>query len=595
MKRISFLTLLSVLYLVPVSGQTLYSGGATVQVTAGGLLWVNGGAEWAGASAIGNEGEITVSKNSTFPAPGNFIIRGSSVVGGNGRYRVEQDWINDATFAGGTVELYGNTVQYIGSGNNTVTSFHHLELTGTGTGNDRKKVLLNVDAGTDATGTLRINDRELATESRRFFVLNPAAAAVSNDLTFGAEGFVSSLVDGFFSRATAANTEYAFPLGSSAFGNLRYRPLHLVPADAAPNVYAARLNNFDADLDGHSRSALAADLCTLNGLYYHSLQRVAGTSAADVRFSYLSASDGNWTRTVRWQTAGAAWNSMGAAVAGSAGGFSTLTKTAWNFPDADHPYILATPRPLPPVIQCPSICENSLDNVFTATGSSTGYVWTVPQGTTLMSGQGTGTVSVAWGTGSGYVFVSAVGTAGCDSRPDSCLPLVKVSPTAAFDIWSADEFSLGYTFTGKGLYGDQWTWDFGDGHGASQQSPTHLYEQPGTYEVSLTVTTKEGCADSANGLIVIENNEVYIPNTFTPNDDGLNEGFRPVNRSGKSVSFFIFNRWGECIYAASDITAAWNGTYAGKPCPQDIYVCKVEWTDARGAQRKFTGHVTLIR
>ena len=594
MKRVSFLFFLLAFATVS-QGQTLYADGATFYIANGGVLWVNGGAEVASAATFTNQGQLTVTKNSTFPAPGNFTINSTATVNGDGAYHVEQDWVNNATFTAdnSTVELYGNTAQTITSANGTITTFHNLELTGTGTGGDRQKILQNVDARVDVTGSLRINDRELATETWTFAVLNPLPGSVSNSITPGAEGFVSSLTGGYFSRATDANASYLFPTGSS-LGTLRYRPLEIIPADAAVNGYSARLNNYDpAAVDGYA--ALAEDVCSVNNLYYHSLLRSVGTSAADLRFNYLPAADGNWAHTAHWQTAGAEWTDMGAVTAGGNGAFATLTKTAWSFPDTDHPYVLSTTRPLPPVIHCPSLCAGSAGNVFTATGSSTGYQWTFPAGVVLESGQGTGSVSVTWGGATGTVSVVALGPAGCNSLPDDCQPEVKATPTAAFSSFSENPYSPQYLFTDESTLGYHWTWNFGDGGIISQQSPVHIYAVPGTYEVLLTVTSKEGCTDEATAFVTVEANEVFIPNAFTPNADHTNEGFRPVNRSGEDVTFYIFDRWGELIYASSDVSSAWDGTYDGKPCPQDVYICKVEWKDPAGAKKRSIGHVTLLK
>lgn len=595
MKRLAFLFSLLLTALLG-QAQTLYSNGATLYIANGGVLWVNGGAEMANAAAFTNEGQLTVTKNSTFPDAGNFTINTAAAVNGNGQYHVEQDWVNNANFTAenSLVELYGNTAQTMASANNTITTFHDLRLTGTGAGNDRKKIVQGANVRIDVAGSLAINDRELVTETWSFYVVNPTPGAVTNSTVPGAEGFVSSLTGGYFSRATNANTAYTFPTGSSAFGTLRYRPLDITPTAAATNVYSARLNNYDAANDGFA--ALPEDICAVNALYYHSIERAAGSSAADIRFNYLAADDGTWNRTAHWQTPAAEWTDMGTVTAGTNGTFATLSKTGWNFPDAEHAYVLATPRPLPPTIQCPVVCGNTKEITFTATGSGTGYQWEAPAGSAVIVGQGSDEVLVVWAGGhEGYMTVVAIGPAGCNSLADSCQPQIIASPTASFTTFTEGPYSPQYVFTDASSLGHAWNWDFGDGEESSLQSPTHAYAVAGTYPVTLTVTSKEGCSDVASTVISIESNEVFVPNAFTPNDDYRNEGFRPINRSGEDVSFFIFNRWGELIYSSTDPSSAWDGTYDGKPCPQDVYVCRVEWKDPKGAKKWAVGHVTLLK
>ncbi|HYG53618.1 MAG TPA: hypothetical protein VD905_22170, partial [Flavobacteriales bacterium] len=230
--------------------QILFSNGATVHINTGATVITNGGTEISNTSTFINDGDLTVTKNSVTPLPGNFTLNSGSAVSGNGTYRVEQDWINDATFTAGTstVELFGNTQQFITSTTSTATTFNNLLLTGTGTGTDRKKTLQFVNASTGTSGILTINDRELETQTNTFFVLNTSTGAVTNTTTPGSEGFVSSLSPGFLSRATNSASAYLFPTGSS-LGTLRYRPIEVVPTATASNTYTVRLNNNDPNVD----------------------------------------------------------------------------------------------------------------------------------------------------------------------------------------------------------------------------------------------------------------------------------------------------------------------------------------------------------
>lgn len=92
----------------------------------------------------------------------------------------------------------------------------------------------------------------------------------------------------------------------------------------------------------------------------------------------------------------------------------------------------------------------------------------------------------------------------------------------------------------------------------------------------------------------------YMPNAFTPNEDGTNDLFGPVMEGidEDSYEFFIVNRWGETVFYTKDIDQKWNGSgmdgthYA----PNDVYSwkVKVKQIDANDAE-EFSGHVTLIR
>jgi gliding motility-associated-like protein len=68
---------------------------------------------------------------------------------------------------------------------------------------------------------------------------------------------------------------------------------------------------------------------------------------------------------------------------------------------------------------------------------------------------------------------------------------------------------------------------------------------------------------------------LYIPNAFTPNGDGLNDEFAPVGYGVKQFEMKIFNRWGELIFTTDDIQNKWDGTYLGEKVQPGSYVYDV--------------------
>ncbi|MCW3076623.1 MAG: psrP3 [Bacteroidetes bacterium] len=93
--------------------------------------------------------------------------------------------------------------------------------------------------------------------------------------------------------------------------------------------------------------------------------------------------------------------------------------------------------------------------------------------------------------------------------------------------------------------------------------------------------------------------EIYIPNSFTPNEDGINENFGALSLCKfTEFKFFIFDKWGEQIFSSNDINLKWNGYYKGELCKQDVYVYMLR-AKRKGVSIKTyiekTGHVSLIR
>lgn len=569
--------LLSVLFIgfltVNSGAQIFFSNGATVKLTTGAIMISNGGMEITNSSSFGNEGTITVTKNSTFPSPGNFELNTSASVIINGLLRVEQDFINDATFNGGVgeVELFGNTEQFITSTNGTVTTFNDLTLTGSGAGNNRKKTLLNVDANSGPAGILTINDRELATDVNSFFVLNAASTAITNNTTPGSEGFVSSLAPGFLSRVTSSTSTFLFPTGSSV-GTTRYRPIEVIPTAAAANTYTVRMINNDADLDGFTRSVNDGVMCALNPIYYHAINRSAGATSSDIRMFYEPTADGSWSGMGHWRLSNVQWNDMSTMSLGTSGIFNTVTRSAWLFANPGDPYILTTPAPAQPTISCPNICENSTGNNFTATGTGSNYTWTTPTNGTITNGQGTNSINVDWTTGSGYVYVVAVDPlTGCVSTPDSCLSIANANPTAAFTSTASGTYNDNYDFLDQSTGATGWDWDFGDGGSSTVQNPTNIYAGAGTYTVTLVVTNAAGCTDTAT-VTVTSGEGIYVPNVFSPNADNSNDLFGIQSSGLNEYKLQIFDRWGLLMFESTDIAQMWDGkNLDGKVCPDGTY------------------------
>ena len=115
---------------------------------------------------------------------------------------------------------------------------------------------------------------------------------------------------------------------------------------------------------------------------------------------------------------------------------------------------------------------------------------------------------------------------------------------------------------------------------------------------TVTATDQNGCSDTAS---VAFNNiqpccKLSYPNAFTPNDDGINDGFRIVTYGNMlHYALTIFNRWGQQIFYSEDPQHAWNGNYGGVACETGVYYYIVKATCLTGHSEVHKGDVTLIR
>ncbi|MEM9671414.1 MAG: gliding motility-associated C-terminal domain-containing protein [Bacteroidota bacterium] len=88
--------------------------------------------------------------------------------------------------------------------------------------------------------------------------------------------------------------------------------------------------------------------------------------------------------------------------------------------------------------------------------------------------------------------------------------------------------------------------------------------------------------------------QVFLPNAFTPNGDGLNDVFLYKAALVESVIFEVYNRWGELIFSTNQLDVGWDGTYNGVLASQGTYIYKIDVTDQLGNQFTQQGKVVLL-
>lgn len=130
-------------------------------------------------------------------------------------------------------------------------------------------------------------------------------------------------------------------------------------------------------------------------------------------------------------------------------------------------------------------------------------------------------------------------------------------------------------------------------------SPQRTYENAGKYPVMLISTTDKACKDTVvKFLEIVEDLNIFIPNTFTPNGDGLNDIFnvKGVGFKIENFSMEIFDRWGAAIYYTKDVMKGWDGAAKGGMSQDAVYIYKIKVVGANGQGKKeYVGHVTLIK
>lgn len=116
--------------------------------------------------------------------------------------------------------------------------------------------------------------------------------------------------------------------------------------------------------------------------------------------------------------------------------------------------------------------------------------------------------------------------------------------------------------------------------------------------MGLIVANANGCADTLflpEYITVIEPSRLFIPNAFTPNDDGRNDQLWIFGSGLDNILFQVFNRWGEKVFETRDQSVGWNGTLNGEPAEPGVYVYKLTFNFADLQLQTREGSIVLIR
>lgn len=230
-----------------------------------------------------------------------------------------------------------------------------------------------------------------------------------------------------------------------------------------------------------------------------------------------------------------------------------------------------------------------------------------------------------------------------------------------------------------------YAWDFGDGNTSTQQNPSHTYQNPGTYDVALTIFVTEGCTDTLSLLrpayvtvnptptaavsvtpvktsiyeSLVEVNDlnakigesfftdmgdgitysnqpqilhqyrdtgtymlthvvyngfncadtvvvpvrinpvplIFAPSAFSPNNDGVNDIYKPSIVGAATYKLYIYSRWGEVVFYSEDPNESWNGQLnnTGKELPVGVYSYAIYVRDINDEYSEKKGYITLMR
>ena len=173
-------------------------------------------------------------------------------------------------------------------------------------------------------------------------------------------------------------------------------------------------------------------------------------------------------------------------------------------------------------------------------------------------------------------------------------PLFTSMPTNAEDILLSQAH---ITFQNQSTGAVAYSWNFGDTHTSVDLNPKHTFFKEGTYTVEMTAYNEFWVCPTTYSLTynIIFDGAVYLPNAFSPNNDGNNDFFGAMGDGIVYYQMTVFDRWGRVVFVSENQSSQWDGTEKGQPAPEGVYTYRFKYRLNNAVVKDMAGTITLIR
>ena len=247
---------------------------------------------------------------------------------------------------------------------------------------------------------------------------------------------------------------------------------------------------------------------------------------------------------------------------------------------------------------CQGELVNFTSNTIINKGTITAYNWNFGDGSSATVANPSKTYNSSGGFN---VSLTVTSSNGCTATSTALPMTVFAKPVANFTseylLSRGMETDWKFVFTGSNA--SAYDWRFEDGQNSNAGGPLFLtFNDTGNFLVKLIVTSPDFCVDSTSKFIYLKPELLFwLPTSFSPNNDGLNETFGPNTTFGLSkYNMQIYDRWGGLLFTTNDPAKNWNGTDAsGRPLPEGVYAYAINFRYIDGKLFVYKGSVTIIR
>ena len=211
---------------------------------------------------------------------------------------------------------------------------------------------------------------------------------------------------------------------------------------------------------------------------------------------------------------------------------------------------------------------------------------------------------VSTNTAGTYSLLNITDKEGCQAKNLSGKAIININPipNAEFTVYPQPADILNpiiyFSDISNGHSSGLWNFDNGNTLSTNFGEVTHLFNDTGSYRVSLIIESDSGCIDTAwKNIIISPVFTVYIPNAFSPNNDLDNNYFLPVISGVVEYEFSVYNRQGQKIFYTNETNVGWDGNIDGsnQQAMKGVYVYAITLKDFNGKIKTYEGTVTLIR